>query len=130
MLSRQLRLNDKFSGASLYHFLRVAQLMTIRGSTKGNENCRPARCRNFGGGNCSRAANNQIGPCKALGHVAEEWHNFGIEFAARISGSNRIVVALAGLVHNTQFILASSKEIHGIDECSIDEKRPLAASGY
>src|SRR5579859_845530 len=96
--------------------------MAVGGSAKRDENGGAAGGGNFGGSNGAGAANDDVRPGKALGHVGHERDDFGEDFAAGISGAHRVVVAFAGLVNDAQFFFARGETVHGIHESAINWK--------
>ena len=104
--------------------------MAVGGSPEGDENGGAARGGDFRSRDGSSAANDDVGPGKTLGHIGHEREDFSEDFAARVSSAHRVVIPLAGLMHDAQLIFSRGQVIHGIDECAIDRQSALAATGY
>ena len=102
--------------------------MAVRRSSKGNENGGAARGRDFRGGNRSSAANDDVGPAEALRHVRQKGHHLRQDFAPRISGTHRVMVALAGLMHDAQLVFSRGQAVHGIHKHTVDRQSALAAA--
>src|SRR5579863_6512717 len=94
-------LGNEFTGVGFDHGVSVAKLVAVGGTAEWNEDGSAAGGGNFRGSDGSGAADDEIGPGKALGHVRKERENFcRVKFAAGVSGSNGVVVAFTGLMHD------------------------------
>ncbi len=78
----KLTFGNQSARRSVDHFLRVAQLMTVRGAPERNEDRGPSRSGYFCRGDRARPADHQVGPIKALRHVPRKGRNFGRKLLA------------------------------------------------
>ena len=80
-----------------------------------------------GDGSCP--ANNHIGPGEAFRHVVEEGNDFSVDFAPCISGAHSIIVTLASLMDDSEFILSHREPVHRVHKRPIDRQCSLTATG-
>src|SRR5258708_35799 len=100
--------------------------MAVSGAAERNKDCCAAGSGDFRSGEGTRATDDQVGPGKAFGHVVKERYDLsGRKFFSCVGSSYRVVVALAGLVDNVQFILTRSENVHRVDKYTVDGQRPL-----
>src|SRR5204863_7886202 len=83
----------------------------------------------FGGGDGTCSANDEVGPGKAFRHVRKKRDDLRVEFAPRVRSAHRIIVAFAGLVHDAQVGFSRGEEIHCVHDGAINGKGALAAAG-
>src|SRR5438105_13519248 len=103
--------------------------MAVGRSSEGNEDGGAACSSNFRGGDGPRAADDNVGPAKTLGHVGKERNDLGKDFAPRIGGPDSVIVAFASLMDDAEFFFSRSEAVHGIHKCAIDGQRTLTPSG-
>src|SRR5215470_6910476 len=102
--------------------------MAVGGVTERYEDSGAACCRDFRRRNCTGPANNHVSPCKALGHVRQERHNFRQDFSACIRRAHRVIVTFAGLMDDVQLIFSRCEQVHGIHKNAVNRQSALAAA--
>src|SRR5215475_5801564 len=102
--------------------------MAVRSAAKGDENGGAASGGDFCRRNCTGPANNHVSPCKALGHVRQERHDFRQAFSACIRGAHCVIVTFAGLMDDVQLIFSRCEQVHGIHKNAVNRQSTLAAA--
>src|SRR6267143_3828148 len=128
LLGGKFLFGDEPAGTGARHFLRVTQLVAVGGSSEGDKDSGATRGCDFRCGDGSCSANDHICPGKALRHVRQEGDNLRVNFAPRVRGAYSIIVAVAGLMHNGEFVLAPHEAVHRIHKNPIDRQRALATA--
>src|SRR5262249_9603352 len=124
----ELWFRNHTAGTGARHLLGIPQLMAVGSVAERNEDGGATCCGHLRGGDGPRPADDRSGRGEALRHVGEKGHTLRWVLAASVGCAYGVIVTLAGLVDDTQFVFSRGQAIHGIDESAIDHQSALAAA--
>ena len=128
-LGRQLVLRQQAGRAGVLHGCGIARLVGVGGGPEGDEDGGASGGGYFRDGDRARPADDQVRLGKPLRHIFDEGDDLRLEFAPRISHSNRIIVAFAGLMHDEKLIFSRRQPVERVDDRAIDRQSAPAAAG-
>src|ERR1700682_1563688 len=111
------------------HFLCVAELVTVGGAAKRDEDGGTTCGGDFCCGDSSCSTHNHICPAKAFRHMSKESHNLRVNFMPRVCRTHGVIITLPCLMHDGQLVLSRREAVHGIHNSTIDGQRALTTAG-